>query len=249
MKHKPNIYFCGDVHGKFDHFLDLCKTNLPDAIIFLGDIQAQRPLHQELSELIPSTQIWWIHGNHDTDSDQDHDHLFGSELRDRNLHGRVVDICGVRVAGLGGVFRGQIWKPPEAPKFIDQQAFINICGSSNLWRGGLPRKHRSTIFLSDVEVLAAQHADILVTHEAPSIHRFGFEAIEVLANRMGASQLFHGHQHEDVDYSKVSNKPEQSKLKAYGVGFRGIMNDEGVVLVPSQTQQRRLAPKIKLELS
>jgi predicted phosphodiesterase len=55
MKNKPSIYFCGDVHGKFDHIIKLCKEEPPDAIILLGDIQAQRPLHQELANFVTST--------------------------------------------------------------------------------------------------------------------------------------------------------------------------------------------------
>jgi predicted phosphodiesterase len=235
MATKPKIYFCGDVHGQFDHLVTLIEANPPDAIILLGDIQAQRPLHQELAQLNKRTQVWLIHGNHDTDSDQDYDHLFGSELAQRNLHGRVVDICGVRVAGLGGVFRSQIWRPPEPPAYESVQAFVRHCGSANRWRGGLPRKHRSSIFPSDVQALSRQHADILVTHEAPSFHRFGFAAIEQLASTMRVRQLFHGHQHEDVQYP---TPPGPSTFRAFGVGLRGVMDLDGTVLVPGQADQR-----------
>jgi hypothetical protein len=77
----------------------------------LGDIQARRPLQVELAPILALTEVWFIPGNHDTDSDADHDHLFGSELADRNLHARVVEIAGFRVAGLGGVFRESIQMP------------------------------------------------------------------------------------------------------------------------------------------
>lgn len=36
---------------------------------------------------------------------------FSSTLVDRNLHGRIVEIDGLRVAGLGGVFRESSWYP------------------------------------------------------------------------------------------------------------------------------------------
>lgn len=62
-----------------------------------------------------TTSIWWISGNHDTDSEASHDHLHCSVLADHNLHDRVVEIAGVRIAGLGGVFREQVWAPPEDP--------------------------------------------------------------------------------------------------------------------------------------
>lgn len=75
-------------------------------------MQAQRPLHLELASILDKTEIWFIHGNHDTDTEADHDHLFGSAMADRNLHGRVVEIAGLRIAGLGGVFRCKVWTPP-----------------------------------------------------------------------------------------------------------------------------------------
>ncbi|NYG35483.1 metallophosphoesterase family protein [Sphaerotilus montanus] len=105
------IWLCGDVHGRFEHLIGAVlqppQGQRPAAIVLLGDVQAARPLELELAAILPHTEVWFIHGNHDTDSDADHDHLFGSALAHRNLHGRVVEVAGVRIAGLGGVFRGQ----------------------------------------------------------------------------------------------------------------------------------------------
>ena len=103
-----NIFFCGDMHGSFEHITQAVHEHRPDAIVLLGDLQAQRPMEIEPAEILDKTEIWLIHGNHDTDSEADHDHLFGSTLAGRNLHGRVQTIAGVRIAGLGGVFRGTI---------------------------------------------------------------------------------------------------------------------------------------------
>lgn len=106
------IYFFGDTHGCFDHVIDVVGQDRPTAVVFLGDLQAQRPLEIELATILDKTEVWFIHGNHDTDSEADYDNLFGSALADRNLHGRVVEIDGLRIAGLGGIFRGQVWAPP-----------------------------------------------------------------------------------------------------------------------------------------
>jgi predicted phosphodiesterase len=38
-------------------------------------------------------------------------------------------------------------------------------------------------------------ADVLVTHEAPSNHEFGFPVIDELAERMGVKMIVHGHHH------------------------------------------------------
>jgi hypothetical protein len=37
------IYFCGDTHGCFDHIIDVVGQDRPAAVVFLGDLQAQRP--------------------------------------------------------------------------------------------------------------------------------------------------------------------------------------------------------------
>ena len=42
------IYFFGDVHGHFDHVLEIVVRDRPAAIVLLGDLQAQRALEAEL---------------------------------------------------------------------------------------------------------------------------------------------------------------------------------------------------------
>lgn len=101
------IYFFGDTHGHFDHVLEIVSRDRPAAIVLLGDLQAQRPLDVELESILGMTEVWFIHGNHDTDSDADYDNLFGFALADRNLHGRVAVVGGVRIAGLGGCSEGR----------------------------------------------------------------------------------------------------------------------------------------------
>jgi len=165
------IFFCGDVHGDFQYVIEAIQAHEPDAIILLGDLQLRAPLEVELSSILMQTEIWFIHGNHDTDSEADHDHLFGSALADRNLHGRVVSVAGVRIAGLGGIFREQVWRPPEPGHYASPQDFVARGGKGNRWRGGLPLKHRSSIFPADCLNLSKLRADVLVTHEAPSAQR------------------------------------------------------------------------------
>jgi len=104
------IYFLGDVHGNFRHVLEHALENKPDAVVFLGDIEAQRPFQQEIAPLLQGgIDVRWIRGNHDTDSHKNWENLASS--MELNIDGQVVELCGVRVAGLGGVFRGEIWYP------------------------------------------------------------------------------------------------------------------------------------------
>ena len=221
------ILFCGDVHGHVQHVIDAVREHTPAAIVLLGDIQANKPLERELEWILDETEVWFIHGNHDTDSEADYDNLFGSQLADRNLHGRVVDVAGVRIAGLGGIFRGQVWRPPETPSYRSAKEFARTQGAGNRWREGLPLKHRSSIFPDDHDRLAKLRADVLVTHEAPAVHPHGFDAIDRLARQMQASTTFHGHHHDSLDYSRHWN---QLGHKAYGVGFCGITALDGTVI-------------------
>ena len=118
------VYAVGDIHGRRDLFEALVEaieaddSSLPAAdttVILLGDLECQRPLHELVAPIHDITEVWWIPGNHDTDSADVYSNLFESELADKNLHGRVVEIAGIRVAGLGGIFRGEVWYPPDDP--------------------------------------------------------------------------------------------------------------------------------------
>lgn len=228
----PEIFFCGDPHGSFDHINAAAREYKPDAMVILGDLQPSAPLDEVLAEALEYTQIWWIPGNHDTDSDAIYDHLWRGGLANRNLHGRVANVCGLRIAGLGGVFRGQVWMPDDKPNYDSPTSFVRRSGGVNLWRGGLPRRHRTTIFPSVYENLKKLKADILVTHEAPSCHRKGFEALDRLAKALNVRWFFHGHQHEDRAYGRHQG------VLVRGVGYRGIVNLKGDVIVPAQMDPR-----------
>ena len=231
----PKILFFGDPHGDFAPVLEAVERIRPEAIIMLGDLQAQRPLHIELAPIRSKTDIWFIHGNHDTDSDQDFDHLFHSELGDRNLDGQVQVIAGFRVAGMGGVFRDKVWNPAVP---LDQAAFGSAQkmavdsrrGRSGTevdlrltWRGGMLRKHYSSIFPDVYQRLGRLRADILVTHEAPSAHVHGFMAIDDLAIQLGAKLVVHGHHHESIDYLEAGLITGDSPFLVHGVGKGGFL--------------------------
>ncbi len=222
------ILFAGDPHGKFEHLFPFLKPDengqLP-AVILLGDIQIHSP--NELEELANLCELWFIHGNHDNDTPEIYDALWHDKWRNRNLHKKVQTIRGVRIAGLGGIFRGKIWMPPNKPLYIDPIHFCQYCPPENLWRQGLPLRHRVTIFPSDIETLALQKADILVTHEAPKPHPQGFSVLNKLADKMCIKHIFHGHHHETYLY------PDEDKYayKVTNVGFRGLSDINGHCLL------------------
>jgi predicted phosphodiesterase len=228
--HEPHLFLRRCPWPLSQHVITEVQAHRPDAIVLLGDLQAKAPLEVELCAILAQTEVWFIHGNHDTDSEADHDHLLGSKLANRNLHGRVVNVAGVRIAGLGGIFRGQVWRPPETLHYASPEEFVARCGKGNRWRGGLPLKHRSSIFPADHANLSRLRAEILVTHEAPSVHPHGFAAINELARSLGVNKAFHGHHHDRLDYST-----ERTRLgfDAFGVGLRGITDQDGQIVRPS----------------
>lgn len=229
------ILLCGDPHGRFDHLFAAVQQHRPAALILLGDLQTAQPLEQALEPILDLTEIWFIHGNHDTDRDSYYDHVFGSTLAHRNLHGRVEEIAGVRVAGLGGIFRSQTWRPPAKPQYASPEDLLRRSQQAWLWRDGIARKHYSSIFPSDYERLAGQSADILVSHEAPSAHPYGYLAIDELARSLGASRSFHGHHHDSLDYRDHIQK---LGFIPHGVGLRGICDLAGTPIRPGDLDER-----------
>jgi predicted phosphodiesterase len=244
----PDILFCGDPHGRFEHIVEATLLRKPDAIVLLGDLNAPRPLSEIMAEVLEICPVYWIHGNHDTDSASDYDHLYNDVGHPRlhALHARVATIAGangatLKVAGLGGVFRGRVWMPSHGLRFrgtvntvpsegLSKNQFLARIGKGNRWRGGLPLKQRSTIFPEQVRALSGERCDVLVTHEAPGRHPHGFQVLDQLAQTMGAQWLFHGHHHDDIVYPTDTTGARSSNMR--GVGFRGIMDADGQVLVP-----------------
>ena len=114
------ILLCGDPHSQFGQILRAAQDLKPMAVILLGDLQALRPLHEELEAIRYRT--WFIHGNHDTASESAFEAVFDSQLANRNVHGRVITLPdGTRLAGLGGIFRASVWRPPAAPIYDGAQ--------------------------------------------------------------------------------------------------------------------------------
>lgn len=247
------ILLFGDIHGNTSHILPAVLKEKASAIILLGDIQTQRPLHEELKEVMQHTEVYWIFGNHDNDSQSDYENLFNSELADRNIHGKVVEIGGLRVAGLGGIFREHIWRPVPVtvePLHVSYEAFeedlkyqYRYGKISKQKRANELSKHKTTIFYEDWAKLYGQEADLLVTHEAPSCHPFGFEAIDVLARSMKVQRIFHGHHHDRLDYSKYN---ERLGFSAHGVGFCGVTNQRGDIILEGDFDQKRMWRQVKI---
>lgn len=220
------ILFAGDPHGSYAHLYPFVQDHTDVALVILGDLQLTTTA--ELDKLAQHCDIWFIHGNHDSKTVQAFDAIWGSEWKHRNIHGRVQEIQGVRIAGLGGVFRGHIWMPPHRPMFFDPIHYCQYCPQEKIWRGGVPLRHRSSIFPSDVEALESQSADILISHEAPRPHPQGFSAINQLARKMGVKKIFHGHHHDNFDYRPINRN---KSCEIFNIGFRSLADIDGNYLL------------------
>ena len=238
------ILYCGDPHGQFRHIVEAAGHTRPSAVILLGDMEPQRPMHIELEPLLKrGVPTWFIHGNHDADGDEVWARVWGSEMSDRNVHGRVVELPnGQRLAGLGGVFRQAVWYPSAlaarggAPAFRTRQEHAAATPRQDRWGGNGPhRRHWGTIYPEELDKLAELRADILITHEAPGYHPNGFALLDTLAQSMGVTVTVHGHQHDRID---SSSRWEAQGFRSHGVGLRGItaidVHGNAEVIVPGE---------------
>jgi predicted phosphodiesterase len=219
------IVFIGDIHQMWDRIergLSRLRV-LPTAAVILGDVQCDKPLDVLAAPLLSrGIAVHWIFGNHDNDGGPGMWHFLTSPEHNsvtaaRSLHAAVTVVEGVRIAGLGGTFRPRIWGPPTPPRLHGRAALPEDV--RQMGRGWRPEHIEAlvhslgttAIWPEDYDHLAAQQADILVTHEAPSSHPAGNAALDALARAMGARLIVHGHHH--VNYLATA----EDGLQALGV--------------------------------
>ena len=107
---------------------------------------------------------------------------------------------------------GRGWKPEHIA------ALVHSLGSAAIWP-------------EDYAALAAQRADILVTHEAPGSYPTGHAALDDLARAMGVRLVIHGHYH--TGYS--AEAPDG--LRVLGVGAAWGVWADGTVLWTGDTER------------
>jgi predicted phosphodiesterase len=233
------ILYCGDPHGgvrgSLNYIVEASNLVNASAVVLLGDIEPPRPLHEELAPIID--RVWWIPGNHDSDSDEMWRRVATPLMASRNLHGRIATLPdGTRIAGLGGVFRESVWFPTPAaarggaPAFRNRRAHGRATPPEDQWEGGHHRRHWGTIYPDELDKLSELCADVLVTHEAPGYHRNGFDLLDDLAQSMGVKVAVHGHHHDSQD---SSSRWLKQGFMSFGVGLRGItaIDDDGRSMV------------------
>jgi len=236
VNERPNIWFAGDPHGEIGHVMRAIeRVGPPDAIVLLGDLEPPMPLHEWLKPISEAeVPVRFIPGNHDTDSEVTWQYIVDSPAWAWNLDGKVETVAGVRIAGLGGIFRARVWYPPSEPLWysysnweasLEPSWMPERAKASNAALFSTQRRtNSSSIFPVTIDSLAAEQADILVTHEAPGAHPLGFHVIDELAEALGVQRLMHGHHHERVVY-----EPTGGRL-SFGVSIREIVGIDGEIV-------------------
>lgn len=217
------LWLCGDIHGEMTHLKRALQREpvAPTAILFLGDMDPPEPIGPWIEHAIGQEMpYWWIHGNHETDNENWFENAFEAPGMERNISGKVIEFQGLRIGGLGGVFREEVWMPPREPVFRNFDDYEQrLPRHLNPYADAKLRTHHSTIFPDEYEALAEQNADVLLIHDAPSCHRYGNAAYDLLAQVMGVRWVAHGHHHDALDYSAFT---ENLGFQTIGVGKRGI---------------------------
>lgn len=207
------ILFYGDPHGEWEPLISTVIEQRPHAVVILGDCGLEEPLRQKLASVWALVPQWrWIIGNHDVDSVAEYEFLV-ENYPEGDLGGTCAQLDGRSVAGLGGIYSSRVWYPKlgggqdQPPKFLTRHDMIRQTARADRFKGGLPRSSRATIFPEDHEALGKIHAEILVTHEAPSADPHGFAAIDELAHDMGARLIVHGHHHRNYEGKTADGIP------------------------------------------
>jgi predicted phosphodiesterase len=236
------MVFIGDIHRQWHHVVRGLAglERRPDVAVLLGDMECDRPLDEVAAPLLDAgIDVRWIWGNHDYDGGPAMwanltDPLRNPRTREGVLNARVMEIGGVRIAGLGGTFRRRVWEPPHERRLQGRSELAEDVATLDAdWT----EKQRAAmadalgamaIWPEDYDTLAGLRADVLVTHEAPSSHPQGFATIDGLARAMGARLLIHGHHH--VCYRARA----EDGLEVQGVGAGWAVDLDGKAWWPGE---------------
>ena len=243
-----SFIFIGDIHQNWHHVERglAAMPDLPEAAVLLGDIECTAPLDRVAAPLLDrGIEVFWIHGNHDYDGGTEMwsnlvDPLCNPRTSGGALHGRVVEIGGLRIAGLGGTFESPVWSGNAPPRIRRREQLAAALAAS---RPDLSPERAAAsahilgataIWLEDVDALASQKADVLITHEAPSSHPAGVRALDDLARAMGARLIVHGHHHI------TSQAKAGDGLRVLSVGDAWAVAADGAVVWRGEKRRRPL---------
>ena len=203
-----SLLFYGDPHGEWRPLLETLQGHSPDAVVLLGDCDLHRALSDELGDGLPSPErLFFILGNHEADRQCFYDNVLSAAPSSNHLNAKVVEVGGVRIAGLSGTFDQHVWHPD----LNDGEPFYRT-RAEMLWHlrakqradTELPLRYKVAVWYEDYEALFAESCDVLVLHDAPPPHRYGHAVLDDLAEAMDARLIVHGHHHERYESKTYS---------------------------------------------
>ncbi len=199
------LLLISDTHGHFG--FPACKEQIErmyaedvDAIICMGDVyEAELTLAKTIADG-KGVPIFGIPGNHEPKTAV-------SEHGIENIHGKVVEICGVKIAGIGGCSR---YKDDNARLFLTEKESVDLAS-------------------------AMEPADILITH-SPTVKGFehkdpvhrGLLGVDKYISLYSPAYHFYGHVHERGTGKYVVKKGlfKRAVTKQCGI-YRAAIFDTG----------------------
>lgn len=176
-KYNIKILFIADTHDCLSDDKETAEyiknTKDYDCCILLGDHSANDL--KEILKIIPNDKIYGVLGNHDSWEKY-------QEYKIRNINGKVIDIKGIKIAGIGGSYKY---------KNSDQYAMYS---------------HEKSIEIAD----SMQGADILISHDKAFTKKKygdahdGLKGITQYIYKNHIPLHIHGHIHEESE-EKLKN--------------------------------------------
>lgn len=191
----PKILMFGDPHNQFDPIVQITKECRPHAIILLGDIEPTKNYDKLFSPILElGIPVYWITGNHDNPRS-----IFRRFPKDYCLDNRIVTIAGLKVAGYGWYGgsdqlkegRADILVTHNAPKtsrYVVKFEERYGTGAYRNYRHSLHTRERTI----DKDWIKARRSDKL----AGGYSSRGDSFINMIAERLNVSAIFHGHYHD-----------------------------------------------------
>ncbi len=220
-----------DSHSDFSGINSYCKDTYQHCknILLLGDQEAEQDVKSELNSF---ENIYFIYGNHDETEDIIKNH---ESVSDNNLHCNVVEISGIRVAGIGGTVNFDFFgiSPVDGiediydvqSKYFSRDLYLQAKQGTE-FENACKAISMASIFPADVEkFIDIGGADVLVSHEAPECHALGYRLIGDIGRILGVKLILHGHHHEA--YQSTISDGNEGAISVVGVspGCRHFLED------------------------
>lgn len=168
--------------GRLDEF---------DLILSCGDL---RPEYLEFLVTMAHCPLVYVHGNHDDSYGRDPQGCICAD-------DKIVEVCGLRILGLGGSFRYRDGRYMYTEKEMKSRI-------RRLWLP-LKRKHGFDILLT--------HAAAYKLNDFDTIPHRGFECFHTLMEQYEPAYFIHGHIHRNYDFRipQVSHKGKTTVINAF----------------------------------